>query len=205
MSVQIARLTLAARDHLAVGDDWPAAGRRPEPSERPVPVAVVDVTVDDGYAFDMMSLLQLEVLALRHQLQVLQRNRPQWVRLAKTDRWFWVVLARLWTGWRSAIMIVKPEIVVAWHRRGFRLWWACKSRRRLGRPTVPGDVRTLIRSMSQANPCWGAPRPPRVRSGAPRPRSGDASGMWRSPRIRRRRGRPSSCAKRFRGTRRRGV
>jgi putative transposase len=102
--------------------------------------------------------LQLEVLALRHQLQVLQRNRPQRVRLAKTDRWFWVVLTRLGTGWRSAITIVKPETVVAWHRRGFRLWWACKSRRRLGRPTVPGDVRTLIRPMSQANPRWGAPR-----------------------------------------------
>jgi hypothetical protein len=55
-------------------------------------------------------------------------------------------------------MIVKPETVVAWHRRGFRLWWAWKSRRRLGRPTVPGDVRTLIRTMSQANPRWGAPR-----------------------------------------------
>src|SRR6266849_7542844 len=87
--------------------------------------------------------LELEVLALRHQLQVLQRRRPQRLRLGKADRWLWSLLSRIWTGWRTAIVIVKPETVIAWHRRGFRLWWAWKSRRRMGRPTVPGDVRTL--------------------------------------------------------------
>jgi len=102
--------------------------------------------------------LQLEVLALRHQLQVLQRTRPRRVRLAKTDRWLWVVLSRIWTGWRTTLVVVKPETVIAWHRQGFRLWWTWKSRRRMGRPTVPADVRTLIRTMSQANPRWGAPR-----------------------------------------------
>src|SRR6202171_2498967 len=70
--------------------------------------------------------LHLEILALRHQLDVLQRTRPPRVRLAKTDRWLWVVLARLWTEWRTALVIVKPETVIAWHRRGFRLWWAWK-------------------------------------------------------------------------------
>jgi putative transposase len=102
--------------------------------------------------------LQLEILALRHQLQVLQRTRTRRVRLAKTDRWLWALLSRIWTGWRSALVIVKPETVIAWHRRGFRLWWAWKSRRRLGPPTVPADIRTLIRTMAQANPRWGAPR-----------------------------------------------
>jgi hypothetical protein len=53
---------------------------------------------------------------------------------------------------------VKPETVIAWHRRGFRLWWTWKSRRCLGRPTVPADIRTLIRTMAEANPRWGAPR-----------------------------------------------
>src|SRR6266851_6432036 len=102
--------------------------------------------------------LQLEVLALRHQLQVLQRTRPRRLPLVNMDRWLWVVLSRLWTGWRTALVIVKPETVIAWHRRGFRLWWTWKSRRRMGRPTVPTDVRTLIRTMAQANPRWGAPR-----------------------------------------------
>ena len=67
--------------------------------------------------------LELEILALRHQLQVLQRTRPRRLRLAKADRWLWVVLSRFWTEWRTALVIVKPETVVAWHRQGFRLWW----------------------------------------------------------------------------------
>src|SRR5712692_4602431 len=84
--------------------------------------------------------LQLEVLALRHQLQVLQRTRPRRLRLATADRWLWVWLSRIWTGWRTALVLVTPETVIAWHRRGFRLFWAWKSRRRTGRPTVPHDV-----------------------------------------------------------------
>src|SRR5229473_4423341 len=102
--------------------------------------------------------LQLEVLALRHQLQVLERTRPRRVRHSKADRWLWIELSRIWMGWRTTLVIVKPETVIAWHRRGFRLWWAWRSRRRIGRPTVPTDIRTLIRDMANANPRWGAPR-----------------------------------------------
>ena len=64
--------------------------------------------------------LHLEVLALRHQLQVLQRSRPRRLRLAKADRWFWAWLSRTWSNWRTALVIVKPETVIAWHRQGFR-------------------------------------------------------------------------------------
>src|SRR5262245_14695352 len=67
-------------------------------------------------------------------------------------------LSQTWPSWRTALVIVKPETVLAWHRRGVRLWWTWKSRRRIGRPSVPADVRALIRSMSHANPLWGAPR-----------------------------------------------
>jgi putative transposase len=102
--------------------------------------------------------LQLEVLALRHQLQVLHRVRSPRLRLTAADRLFWVWLARFWNNWRTALVIVKPETVIAWHRRGLRLFWTWKSRRRTGRPTVPSDVRALIRTMSRANPLWGAPR-----------------------------------------------
>jgi putative transposase len=70
----------------------------------------------------------------------------------------WVWLANLWNGWRAAIVIVKPETVLAWHRRGFRLLWTWKSRRRLGRPVIPPDVRQLIRRMATPDPLWGAPR-----------------------------------------------
>jgi putative transposase len=63
-----------------------------------------------------------------------------------------------WPGWHSAIHVVQPETVIAWHHRGFRLFWTWKSRHRIGRPAVPHDVRALIREMSTANPLWGAPR-----------------------------------------------
>lgn len=102
--------------------------------------------------------LQLEVVALRHQLQVLHRARSPRLRLTAADRLLWVWLARVWNNWRTALVIVKPETVLAWHRRGFRLLWTWKSRRRTGRPTMPADVRALIRTMSRANPLWGAPR-----------------------------------------------
>ena len=102
--------------------------------------------------------LQLELLALRHQLQVLERSRPFRPRLSRADRLLWVWFSHVWHEWRTALVIVKPETVIAWHRRGFRLLWVWKSRRRMGRPTVPADVRMLIRTMSKANPLWGAPR-----------------------------------------------
>ena len=57
--------------------------------------------------------LQFEILALRHQLQVLQSARPWRLRLAKADRWLSVVLSRVWTEWRAALVIVKPETVIA--------------------------------------------------------------------------------------------
>src|SRR4029450_10130082 len=101
--------------------------------------------------------LHLEILALRHQLHVLERSRPRQLRLTWSDRLLWVWLSRVWQGWRAAVVIVAPETGIAWHRRGFRLFWRWKSRHR-GRPTAPAEVRTLIRSMSEANPLWGAPR-----------------------------------------------
>jgi hypothetical protein len=71
--------------------------------------------------------LQLELLALRHQVQMLARTRPQRVRLAMSDRWLWVWLSRVWTGWRTVLGIVEPATVLAWHRRGFRWFWTWKS------------------------------------------------------------------------------
>jgi putative transposase len=102
--------------------------------------------------------LQLEVLALRHQLQVLNRSRSRRIRLAHVDRLLWVWLFRIWIDWRAALVIVQPETVIAWHRRGFRAFWTWKSRRRAGRPSAAPDVQALIRTMAAANPRWGAPR-----------------------------------------------
>jgi putative transposase len=102
--------------------------------------------------------LQAEVLALRHQLLVLQRrNQKRRLRLSAFDRLLWVWLSHIWGDWKSALRIVKPETVIAWHRKGFRLYWRWKSRPRLGRPSVTTEVRDLIRRSSAANPGWGAP------------------------------------------------
>jgi transposase InsO family protein len=98
------------------------------------------------------------LLALQHQLQVLNRSRPHRLRLVTADRRLWALLSRSWPAWRTALVIVRPETVIAWHRQGFRLFWTWKSRRRIGRPNVPADIRALIRTMSKANPLWGAPR-----------------------------------------------
>ena len=74
-------------------------------------------------------------------------------------RIFWVWLRRVWSEWKSALVIVKAETVVAWHRKGFRLFWTWSIRRgKPGRPSVSQEVRDLIRMMSRNNPRWGAPR-----------------------------------------------
>ena len=96
--------------------------------------------------------LQLENLALRHQLGVLRRGskRP---RLRQTDRLLWAWLSRTWPGWRDVLVIVKPATVIAWRRRKFREYWTKLSRSgKPGRPKVAKEVRDLIRRMSVANP-----------------------------------------------------
>jgi putative transposase len=102
-------------------------------------------------------VLALENLALRQQLAILRRRtkRPQ---LTKTDRAFWVALSRLWTGWQGTLIVVKPQTVISWHRKGFKLYWTWKSRNKGGRPRVDVTIRRLIRQMANDNATWGAPR-----------------------------------------------
>jgi len=102
--------------------------------------------------------LTAEILAFRHQLVVLRSQARKRLRLRRTDRWLWVLLSRVWTGWREVVQIVTPDTVVAWHRKGFALYWRWRSRPRgTGRPPIAKDVRDLIRQMQKANPLWGAP------------------------------------------------
>jgi putative transposase len=109
-------------------------------------------------ALQSHNALAIENLALRHQLNVLQRTAKK-PRLRATDRALWVLLSRFWAGWRESLAIVQPVTVIRWHREGFRLYWRWKSRpTRPGRPRVPREIRDLIGQLSQANPLWGAPR-----------------------------------------------
>ena len=102
-----------------------------------------------GLAFRTRTSLQLENLALRHQLTVYQRS----------DRLFWAWLSRLWSGSRGALMFVQPRTVIAWQRKRFRDHWARLSgKTKPGRPSTSAKIRQLIRRMSKANPHWGSPR-----------------------------------------------
>ena len=102
--------------------------------------------------------LLLENLALRHQLAVYQRRqaRPQ---LRQQDRLIWILLSRLWSRWRDALLIVQPDTVLRWHHHAWKRYWSFKSRHRgPGRPRISAELRRLILRMAQENPRWGTKR-----------------------------------------------
>jgi transposase InsO family protein len=108
--------------------------------------------------FRPRAALVAEILALRHQLNILQRKFPKRVDLSSVDRLLLVGLYRLAPRMLDALKIIRPETLLRWHRAGFRAYWRWKSRPRGGRPKTAADIRSLIREMSIANPLWGAPR-----------------------------------------------
>ncbi len=108
-----------------------------------------------GSFFRGKRALVLENLALRQQLAVYKRvqKRP---RLRSTDRAFWVLLSRLWNHWKTPLILVRPETVIRWHRKGFKLYWRRKSRtNKIGRPKIPREHINFIRRMSTDHPSWG--------------------------------------------------
>jgi transposase InsO family protein len=108
--------------------------------------------------FKNHSALAMENLALRQQLSIYRhsKKRPK-IRLG--DRLFWILTSRYWKKWKNALIIVKPETVIGWHRKGFKLYWTWKSRKRgPGRPKISIEIRRLIKAMANENPTWGAPR-----------------------------------------------
>jgi hypothetical protein len=107
--------------------------------------------------------LHAELVALRRQLLVLERSkRSRTVQLGVADRVFWAGLSRLWKGWRSALVIVKPETVIAWHRRGHRAAFRVRgsapgargTRRRLLAPSA------LVKGPAPFLPSCAEPNPP---------------------------------------------
>lgn len=108
--------------------------------------------------FRSRAALQAENLALRHQLCVYQRSvkRPK---VKRADRILWSLLAKAWTGWKDALIFVKPDTVIRWQRRRFKEHWRKLSGSgKPGRPPVADEVKELIRTMSSMNPTWGSPR-----------------------------------------------
>ena len=111
-----------------------------------------------GSALRARGDLVLENLALRQQLAIFKHRDPR-LRLTHPERLFWIALSRVWSRWREALVVVKPETVVGWHRWAFRRFWTWRSRHRQpGRPPTSREVRDLIKRMAAANVGWGAPR-----------------------------------------------
>src|SRR3984893_799452 len=102
--------------------------------------------------------LEAENAALRHQLVVLRRKLKGRARLTNNDRWFFVQVYRWFPSILPALMIIRPETLVRWHRAGFRRYWRWRSLGRGGRPPIEAELRALIQQMSTENLLWGAPR-----------------------------------------------
>ena len=109
--------------------------------------------------FRSRSALIAENLCLRHQLLVLQRRHPR-PRLRNADRRFWILACRWLTGWRRSLVIVRPETVLGWHRKGWKAYWRWRSRALGGRGRRPigSELRSLIRRMALENHLWGQRR-----------------------------------------------
>ena len=102
--------------------------------------------------------LQAENLFLRHQLNVALRGAPSRLRLRGRDRALLIWMTRLWPDLLGMAQVIQPEIILRWHRAGFKVFWRWKSRNRAGRPKIDRGLRDLIRRMSKENPLWGAAR-----------------------------------------------
>jgi hypothetical protein len=96
--------------------------------------------------------LEAEILALRHQLNILQQRGPRRLHLRWADRALFIWLYRRCPRILDTITIVRPETIVRWHRMGFGAYWRWKSRPLGGRPRIGKEVRDLIRRMSFENP-----------------------------------------------------
>src|ERR1700676_4477113 len=113
--------------------------------------------------FDLVELLRLAVksrsalvaenLFLRKQLAMFQERNVRPHRAQDSARWLMACLSRLFD-WRGALVVVKPDTLIRWHRRGFRLFWRWKSKP-VGRPAVPKNLQQLIRKMAAENSTWG--------------------------------------------------
>jgi hypothetical protein len=106
--------------------------------------------------FKSRARLIAENLCLRQQLIVLKRRQAR-PRLRDADRRFWILAHRLFSGWSRSLIVVKPDTVVGWHRKGWKAYWRWRSRRpsRTGRRKIKPELRELIRRMARENPLWG--------------------------------------------------
>jgi putative transposase len=100
--------------------------------------------------------LRAENLLLRKQLALYLESETKPKRANDATRLTLALLSKLFS-WKEALVIVKPETLIRWHRKGFQLFWRWKSKPR-GRPRVPANVRELISEMARSHSTWGEER-----------------------------------------------
>src|SRR3954454_9798683 len=119
-------------------------------------IVLLDLVRLVGITFRSQRALAAENLFLRKQLALFQERKVKPRRANDSTRWIMATLSQMFA-WRDALWNVKPDTLVRWHRKGFRLFWRCKSKA-AGRPPLPKDLRQLIREMAVANVTWGEER-----------------------------------------------
>ena len=109
--------------------------------------------------FKSRARLVAENLCLRQQLIVLKRRQTR-SQLRNADRRFWILACRCFSGWRQSLVVVKPNTVIRWHRKGWKAYWRWRSSHsaRIGRKKIDAELRELIRRMARENPLWGQRR-----------------------------------------------
>ena len=109
--------------------------------------------------FRSKASLVAENLCLRQQLLVLHRRQARG-RLRDADRRFWIVACRWFASWRHSLLIVKPEAVLRWHRRGWKAYWRWRSKGTglRGRRPIAPKLQVLIQRMAAENHLWGQRR-----------------------------------------------
>ncbi|TSA30731.1 MAG: integrase [Ignavibacteriales bacterium] len=107
--------------------------------------------------FRARTQLQFEIVFLKKQLEILNRSNKK-LQILNRDRLFFTVMKRIFGNWKESLVIIKPETVINWHRKGFKLYWGWKSRHTRGRPKISKEQIDLIKQMAKDNPLWGIPR-----------------------------------------------
>lgn len=150
--------------------------------------------------FQSRHKLAAENIALRSQLVLYQLQQEKKIiskpRCNSNFRLTWVLLMRIFAGWKDVLFIIKPETVIRWHRAGFRVYWRCKSRHKNGRPVVSTEMRRLIRKIHSDNSLWSPeriynqlinlgfdpPSPNAIRKYLPKPRGNgsNSSQTWKT-------------------------
>jgi hypothetical protein len=108
-------------------------------------------------SFKTNTQLKLENIFLAKQLEIYQRTGPK-LKIRITDRIFFSLIKDVFSNWKERLFIVKPEIVIKWHRTAFKFYWRWKSKPKGVRPRISREVINLIKQMAKENSEWGAPR-----------------------------------------------